>query len=67
MDLYFIQMSNFILQSAKFIKMMLQKEYDQKLLKAANNEYKYLLGGKRFCMMDSFEKAYDSMGAVKQK
>ena len=47
--------------------MMLQKEYDQKLLKAANNEYKYLLGGKRFYMMDSFEKAYDSMGAVKQK
>lgn len=46
---------------------MLQKEYDQKLLKAANNEYKYLLGGKRFYMMDSFEKAYDSMGAVKQK
>ena len=51
----------------KFIKTMIQREYDQKLLKAANEEYRYLLGGKRFSMMDSFQKAYNSMGPVKQK
>ncbi|MGO5160845.1 MULTISPECIES: hypothetical protein [unclassified Bilifractor] len=54
-------------ENKTFIQMMIQREYDQKLLKAAIEEYKYLLGGKRFCPMDSFRKAYDSMGSVKQK
>ena len=54
-------------ENQRFIKMMIQREYDQKLLKAAKKEYCYLLGGKRFLTMDSFQKAYASMGAVKQK
>jgi hypothetical protein len=54
-------------ENKKVIKMMIQREYDQKLLKEAKEEYKYLLGGRRFGIMDCFRKAYDSMGSVKQK
>lgn len=54
-------------ENQKLIKMMIQREYDQKLLRAARDEYKYLLGGRRFRTGDCFSRAYDSLGGLKQK
>lgn len=54
-------------ENQKFLKMMIQREYDQKIIKAVRGEYKYLQAGQQFSSGDSISRVFKSMGTLKQK
>lgn len=49
------------------VKELVQREYDEKLLKASKKEYCYLKKGKKFSLKNPLVAVYDSMGIQKQK
>lgn len=53
--------------SDKIIQDLVQREYDEKSLKAAKKEYSFLKKGKKFASKNPLVAVYDSMGVQKQK
>lgn len=54
-------------QNKEMVRMLIQREYDLKILKISRAEYHYWMKGEKYFNRDSLREAFESMGPLKQK